>query len=73
MKRGLNVDLSEAIIFGLEKDGIVPFNLKSHQLKANFKIFCEFHIQPDWLLIWQQNETVKLISLTRIGTHSDLF
>jgi mRNA-degrading endonuclease YafQ of YafQ-DinJ toxin-antitoxin module len=53
MKRGLNVDLSEAIIFGLEKDGIVPSNLKSHQLKANFKVFCEFHIQPDWLLIWQ--------------------
>jgi mRNA interferase YafQ len=73
MKRGLSVDLSEAVIFGLEKDGIVPSNLKLHLLKGNFKGFWECHIQPDWFLIWQQGETVKLISLTRTGTHSDLF
>jgi mRNA-degrading endonuclease YafQ of YafQ-DinJ toxin-antitoxin module len=28
IKRGLNVDSIEAVIFGLEKDGIVPSNLK---------------------------------------------
>jgi len=42
-------------------------------LKGNFKGFWECHIQPDWLLIWQQDDEIKLISLTRTGTHSDLF
>ncbi len=33
----------------------------------------ECHIQPDWLLIWEQEDEIRLISLIRTGTHSDLF
>lgn len=40
---------------------------------GDYKGFWECHIQPDWLLIWEQDEEIKLISLHRIGTHSDLF
>ena len=73
IKRGLNTDLIEAVILSLEQDGFVPSNFKPHLLKGNFKGFWECHIQPDWLLIWQQDDEIKLISLTRTGTHSDLF
>lgn len=73
IKRGLNIDLIEDIIFQLEKTGALPLNYKPHLLKGNFKGFWECHIQPDWLLIWQQDDEIKLVSLTRTGTHSDLF
>ncbi len=73
IKRGLNMDLIEEIILQLEKNGSLPSHYKPHLLKGNFKGFWECHIQPDWLLIWHQNDEIKLISLTRTGTHSDLF
>ena len=73
IKRGLRIDLIEDVILQLEKSGTLPANFKPHVLKGNFKGFWECHIQPDWLLIWQQDEEIKLISLTRTGTHSDLF
>jgi mRNA interferase YafQ len=33
----------------------------------------ECHIQPDWLLIWKQNNTELILILSNTGTHSDLF
>jgi mRNA interferase YafQ len=72
-KRGLNLSLFKELIETLENDGILPEKYKAHLLKGNYKGLWECHIQPDWLLIWDQNETIKLISLIRTGTHSDLF
>ena len=36
-------------------------------------VVMECHIQPDWLLIWVQNENELTLTLTDTGTHSDLF
>lgn len=33
----------------------------------------ECHIQPDWLLIYRIEDGVLMLTLTRTGTHSDLF
>ena len=33
----------------------------------------ECHINPDWLLTWQQNDNELIILLVSTGTHSDLF
>lgn len=57
----------------LEEKGKLPSKYRPHILKGNFKGLWECHIQADWLLIWQQFDDIKLISLTRTGTHSDLF
>ena len=73
IKRGLNMDLFKTVVEILEKDGDLPPKYKSHILKGNYKGLWECHIQPDWLLIWRQNESIQLISLIRTGTHSDLF
>lgn len=73
VKRGLNLDLFKNVIILLEKDGKLPSKYKPHLLKGNFTGYWECHIQPDWLLIWKQNDDIKLVSLTRTGTHSDLF
>lgn len=72
-KRGLNVTLLKDVISTLESKGKLPAVYKPHLLKGNYKGLWECHIQSDWLLIWEQNETIKLITLYRTGTHSDLF
>ncbi len=73
LKRGLNAKLINEVILLLEKDGKLAPKYKAHILKGNYVGLWECHIQPDWFLIWDQNETIKLISLIRTGTHSDLF
>ena len=48
---------------------------KNHKLinDKTFKNCCEWHIMPDWLLIYkiQDNELILLLFAT--GSHSDLF
>jgi mRNA interferase YafQ len=44
-----------------------------NKLVGNFDGYWECHVKPDLLLIWDENETIKLIELIRTGTHPDLF
>ena len=46
---------------------------KVDRCPVNAKGFRECHINPDWLLIYKKKEAIKVISLYRTGTHSDLF
>ena len=51
----------------------LPSKYKEHKLKGNFSGLFECHINPDWLLIYSKDHSIKLITLVRTGTHSDLF
>ena len=51
----------------------IHFDRYSHLLTGNYKGCMECHIEPDLLLIWKQYEEEKLITLNRVGTHSELF
>jgi mRNA interferase YafQ len=73
IKRGLDPKRLEKVISLLEVEGDLPDEYKPHKLSGNYKGLWECHIQPDWLLIWAKEESIKLIKLTRTGTHSDLF
>ena len=73
LKRGLKESLLKDVALLLEKSGNLPPKFKSHKLSGKYNGLWECHIQPDWLLIWEQNEEVRLITLLRTGTHSDLF
>ncbi|MBD5115607.1 MAG: type II toxin-antitoxin system YafQ family toxin [Ruminococcaceae bacterium] len=44
-----------------------------HALKGKWKGFRECHVRPDWLLIYEIIENKLVLSLTRIGSHSELF
>lgn len=44
---------------------------KPHRLSGDWSPCWECHIEPDWLLIWDEDDTC--VVLTRTGTHSDLF
>lgn len=72
-KRGLKIGNLDTVIKLLMKDGKLPSKYKPHRLSGIYNRYWECHIQPDWLLIWDQDDTIKLISLIRTGTHSDLF
>lgn len=71
LKRGLKESLLKDVALLLEKSGNLPPKFKSHKLSGKYNGLWECHIQPDWLLIW--DEEVRLITLLRTGTHSDLF
>ena len=72
-KRGLNMNLLDEVVTSLVENGKLPAKYRPHVLKGKYKGLWECHIQPDWLLIWEQKEVIKLITLVRTGTHSDLF
>jgi len=73
MKRGFDSKLFEYVVNEIASRRALPQKYKDHALKGTFEDFRECHIQPDWLLIYiVENETLTL-TLTRTGTHSDLF
>ena len=46
---------------------------KDHPLTGNYEGFRELHVEPDWLLIYAIKDDILVLSLTRTGSHSDLF
>ena len=57
----------------LERDGSLPAEYRPHKLHSDRKGQWECHIQPDWLLIWEQHDTELFLIMLNTGTHSDLF
>ncbi len=72
-KRGLKMDLLDEVVTKLVENGKLPAKFKPHVLKGKYAGLWECHIQPDWLLVWEQNNSIKLITLIATGTHADLF
>jgi len=70
-KRGLDMQLLDEVVTQLK--GALSQKNKPYKLTGSYIGFWECHIQPDWLLVWEQNDAIRLITLTRTGTHSDLF
>lgn len=50
----------------------IPEKYRAHMLHADYSGHMECHIEGDFLLIWI-DETINLIKLIRIGSHSELF
>ena len=50
----------------------LPLKYLDHRLIGKFKGLNECHISPDWLLIYEKDTSIRLITLIRTGTHSDL-
>lgn len=73
IKRGLRIELLEEIIYLLSIGGTLPEKSKDHALSGNWIGHRECHIQPDWLLVYRIEDDVIVLTLSRTGTHSDLF
>jgi len=72
-KRGMDESLLNDIICKLLNGETLPAKNRDHLLRGDYEGFRECHITPDWLLIYIKDTEIKIISLQRTGTHSDLF
>ena len=72
-KRGMNINLLKEIVDKLANNIPLEEKYKDHELTGNYKGFRECHIQPDWLLIYLVEDNKLTLTLSRTGTHSDLF
>ena len=73
IKHNLDINLLDDIIRKLSHGETLPEENRDHPLSGNWTGFRECHIQPDWLLIYRFDDDVLVLTLTRTGTHSDLF
>ena len=72
-KRGYDMQLIKDAIRLLAETGTLPSEYKPHLLHGDRKGQWECHIQPDWLLIWEQHDQELILVMLNTGTHSDLF
>ncbi len=73
VKRGLDVSLLVTAVNILQEKGSLPASYCPHKLKGRYTGCWECHIEPDWLMVWRQDDKVLELIFVDTGTHSDLF
>ncbi len=73
VKRGYNISLFEEVLGLLREETVLPEKYNDHALKGDYSGHRECHIAPDWLLIYKKENDFITLTLTRTGSHSDLF
>ncbi|GAA0372749.1 hypothetical protein GCM10008932_24860 [Alkalibacterium iburiense] len=67
-------ELKKAVDVLIKKDEkLLRSKYKDHALKGQWKGYRELHIQGDWLLIYKIDHKRIILTLTRTGSHDDLF
>jgi mRNA interferase YafQ len=69
--RDLNLLLNVVDVLAAEKP--LDPKYKDHPLTGDFAGHRECHVLPDWLLIYKPEKDRLVLTLTRTGTHSELF
>ncbi len=72
-KRDYDISIFRTVVKALQETGKLAKEYKPHKLKGKYAGFWECHIQPDWLMVWDQDDNKLTLLLMRTGTHSDLF
>ena len=73
MRRGRKMNLLKEVITLLAMGETLPEKYKDHALTGNWSEHRECHNQTDWLLIYRIEDDVLVLTLSRTGSHSDLF
>ena len=75
LKRGCDPKELEAVITLLVNEQPLPEKYRDHALmnSRNYKGMRECHIEPDWLLVYAVDKEKIILTVSRTGTHSDLF
>ena len=73
VKRGLDPAQLSEVIKLLARGERLPEKYSDHALRGEYQGCRECHIQPDWLLVYEQDDKDLYLYLIRTGTHSDLF
>ena len=72
-KRGYDPRLLEKVVGLLAESQPLPPEYRDHALSGDYCGCREYHIAPDWLLVYEVMERDLILYLMRTGTHSDLF
>ena len=72
-KQGKNIKKLVEVIEMLAEGKQLDSKYKDHSLIGNYKGYRECHIESDWLLIYKIMENILILTLSRTGTHSELF
>ncbi len=72
-KRGYNIALFEEVLTLLVEEKPLPEKYLDHPLAGKYKGHRGCHILNDWVLIYKIENKILTLSLTRTGTHSDLY
>lgn len=72
-KRSMDIGLLKEVVEKLANQQPLEEKYRDHELTGKYKGFRECHVQPDWLLIYLLEERKLTLTLTRTGSHSDLF
>ncbi|MFP7308758.1 type II toxin-antitoxin system YafQ family toxin [Enterococcus faecalis] len=72
-KQGKNLEKLKEVLVLLQEQQTLPPNYKDHALTGNYIGIRECHIEPDWLLIYKIDGDKLILTLARIGSHSELF
>lgn len=70
-KRGKSFDVFKKVIEDLAQDIPLEAKFKDHKLIGDYVGARDCHIEPDWVLIYE-NHKDELV-LIRTGSHADLF
>lgn len=73
MKRHLKIEFLDDIIRKLSNGEELSKKNSDHALAGNWIGCRECYIQPDWLLVYRIENDLLVLTLSRTGTHSDLF
>ena len=73
MKRGLDMSRLDEVIRTLAAGRELAVAHRDHALGGEWRGHRECHVQPDWLLIYYVDGERLGWTLTRTGTHADLF
>ena len=70
-KRKKDLELLKEVVKKIAMQEPLDEKYRDHELVGKYKGFRECHVQPDWLLVYLLKELT--LTLTRTGSHSDLF
>lgn len=64
------IDLLTDLLFKLANNEVLDSTYHVYELKGEYAGCLECHIQGDFLLVWIDDDAIKII---RVGSHSELF
>jgi mRNA interferase YafQ len=73
LRRGADLQAFREAVDMLVEEQELPESYSDHSLEGQWGGYQEFHIEPDWLLIYKVDAKTGVVSIVRTGTHEDLF
>ena len=70
-RRGKDREKIKEITDKLVAGGPLEPRYRAHRLVGDLAGYWECRIEPDWLLVWDEDDST--VTLLRTGTHADIF